>query len=620
MDRNLRQYAPAALVLFLLALLASSVAAVNPAEAAPAGAVQRFLVESRSAADHAALRGDLRLAGANIAVDRPEINMMAVTIPATKGPAFQSALLRNPHVTAVAPDRVERIVPPEFGPATGKQTRIVINSAGTSQPSSNPNLTVKPDPAFSLKGLMWNVGRIHAPAAWPLANGMGLGFPSIKVAVEDTGLDYTHLDLRNKVDLVHDFTVNEQPNICSFFFGLPTDAQLATAFGTNPNEDFNGHGSWIGGNIAAAMHFNDPTQPFTGTNGIAPGVQLVALKISQNCGSAYDSTILDAFIFAANNGIDIVSISFGGYLDRSVPAQDLIYRFYKRAVQYDLAHGTVIVASAGNEHTRIGTGGQVISHGILSNPPGGTDYFGLWQNPGGIAGVIDVASTGNIVNAASLSCPADSLAAGSHQWCKPTSDAHHSFGVGKMNQLTYYSNYGPRIDFAAPGGARKFNVPAIDRGGCEGWPWCGSGSIEGGTSVADGFHAWEDFSITSNFATEIPCFTFSGSMIFPENECYAIIQGTSMAAPHVSAVAAIVLSLHPAAFKNPPLLFSLLKMGATHIAGNKTPPVSKADTLPGDLGGPACTKGYCHLGGLPVSDVDAYGFGLIDAFGSGSLP
>ncbi len=48
----------------------------------------------------------------------------------------------------------------------------------------------------------------------------------------------------------------------------------------------------------------------------------MALKISQWCGSAYDSEILAAFVYAADHGINIVSISFGGYLDRSDPDQD----------------------------------------------------------------------------------------------------------------------------------------------------------------------------------------------------------------------------------------------------------------------------------------------------------
>src|SRR5262249_236303 len=157
------------------------------------------------------------------------------------------------------------------------------------------------------------------------------------------------------------------------------------------NLDFNGHGSWIGGNIAGELNK-------TGVNGIAPKVNLVALKISQWCGSAYDSTMLNAFLYAANNHINVVSISFGASLHRSDPGQDLIYQPYQQGVEYANARGTTIVASAGNEHARIGAGGLVLNHGILTAPPGGTDLFGLWEVPGGVPGVIDVSSTGNVVN------------------------------------------------------------------------------------------------------------------------------------------------------------------------------------------------------------------------------
>ncbi len=606
---------PIALASFLLALAfaLTSAAGATPAAAAPSTLSQRLIVESKSAADQAALRADIAQSGGKILIDRPEIQFMVVVNPNS---GAKAALKKNRHVANVAQDRIEQLIRPElqqefFGTtpsANPTQTRITVDASGLGASSQAPTATVTPDPAFRLAGLMWNVNRIDAPAAWNRP--LGIGYQSIKVGVADTGLDYTHVELAKKVDSVVDFTLTEQPNICKDILGGKTDQELATQMhAPSSNLDFNGHGSWIGGNIAASLNM-------TGTNGIAPGVQLVSLKISQNCGSAYDSEIIDAFDYAANNGIDIVSISFGGYLDRKDPEQNLIYRLYQRVVKYALSKGTLIIAAAGNEHTRIGTGGLVISHGILDVPPGGTDFFGLWENPGGITGVVDVSATGNIVNGPSATCPADSLAAGSHQWCKPTTDAHQPFGVGKENQLTYYSNYGPRIDFAAPGGARKFNVPAADRGGTEGWPWTGTGSVLGGSSVSDGFNAWQDFSITSNFATEIPCFTFTGSTVFPANQCYAIIQGTSMATPHVSAVAALALSTHPELVKNPIGLLNLLRRGAKKLKGNTTPPVSATDTSAMDQTGVACTKGFCHLGGKAITDNDAYGFGLIDALGA----
>src|SRR6185312_11751744 len=99
---------------------------------------------------------------------------------------------------------------------------------------------------------------------------------------------------------------------------------------------------------------------------------------------------------------------------------------------------------------------------------------------------------------ANCTIPDRSTPAGINATCKPSSDAHQQPGVGLDNQLAYYSNYGPRIDIAAPGGARKFNLPLWDGGGTPGFPY----------TEADGTAVWEDFSITSNFAFEIPCFVF----------------------------------------------------------------------------------------------------------------
>lgn len=606
--------------LFLCFALVTSGGFAGTVAAAPAKPSQRLLIDTVSGAGHNTLRTDLEKQGYSIAIDLPQINLLVVNSSSTGN--FRSALTADSRVRTVAADHISALASPEqqadlFGKPPGANptiTRFPINVAGI-PPNKLPAVTITPDPTFFLPRLMWNVSRIKAPAAWSLQNGLGLGFQSIKVGVVDTGLDYTHLELRNKVDSGVDLTLNEQPNICSTVFGDPTDEQLAIAFGAPSSDlDFNGHGTWVGGNIAAALNM-------TGTNGIAPHVQLVSLKIAQNCGSAYDSNIIDAIAYAADHGIDVVSISFANYLDRASPDQNTIYQFYERVVNYAWKHGTIIIAAAGDDHTRIGAGGQVISHGVLSLPPGGTDYFGRWEYPGGIPNVVDVSSTGNVVKASSPTCPSDSLAAGSHQWCKLSSDPHQPTGMGKKNQLTYYSNYGPRINLSAPGGSRKFNLPEYDNGGCEGWPWCGQNSVEGGTSSSDGYNAWQDFSITSDYATKIPCFTFSGSPTFPNNQCYAIIQGSAMAMSHVAAVAAQVLSTHPAAYKNPGLLKTLLLGGAHHLGGNTTPGLSKTDTSSGDLGGGACSGGYCHLGGTAISNTDAYGSGgFIDSFRSVSAP
>jgi subtilisin family serine protease len=272
------------------------------------------------------------------------------------------------------------------------------------------------------------------------------------------------------------------------------------------------------------------------------------------------------------------------------------------------------VAAAGNEHLRIGAGGRVISHGPLTTP--GTapadfqDYFGLYEVPGGIPGVVDVSSTGRVVNPSSASCPPGTIGdpgvppapPNFEATCKPASDPHQAAGPGRQSQLAYYSNYGPRIDLAGPGGARKFNLPNFDRGGTEGFPY-----------VSDDLtNAWEDFNITSNWATQIPCFFLSSAAGFHDGQCYSTIQGTSMAAPHVAASLALVASAHPSLRKQPAALLSSLKAHANTGVHNLTQALSATDTSPGDLTGLPCPTGYCHLEGPRISDADAYGAGLVN--------
>lgn len=574
-----------AIAVVMLTVPAALAVVGSTASAAPRGQAaqgdERFMAVAASDTDYAGLKADVQKAGGRIVREMPEIGTVVVRAPRSA----KSKMAASQHSAGVMTDHVESLAPVENASAKSPQRQVTKVDVGKVGPP------VTPDPAYFAPGLLWNQQRVRMTEAFRATT----GDPAVTVGVADTGLDFTHAELAPRITQVVDFTANENPPLCKTFFGV-SDAELAAEFGGPATTDWHGHGSWIGGNIAAALDGQ-------GVNGIAPNVGLVSLKISGWCGSAYDSTILDAFLFAANNGIDVVSISFGGYLDRSDPDQDLIYKQYVAAVRYAKRFGTTIVAAAGNEHVRVGAGGKVLSHGQLSTPGApATDFpdlFGMYEVPGGIPGVVDVASTGNVVNAASVSCPVET---GNNRTCKPTTDVHQPIGAGLQDQLAYYSNYGPRIDVAAPGGARKFNLPVWDRGGTPGFP----------VTVADGTAAWEDFSTTSNWATGIPCFVFTGGG-FPPDQCYSTIQGTSMATPHVSAAIALIASASPQLRHRPEALVNRLLNRARDVHGNTTPPASATDMSPGDLTGVACATGYCHLGGPAISDNEAYGAGIVDA-------
>jgi subtilisin family serine protease len=545
----------------------------------------RFIVAARSAADRAALRAEVEGAGGTIVRELDQLRSFVVSGPST----LRRRLAASVFAAGIASDRINRVVEPsnaaDFLSAAGGQTMAA---------SARIHHRAKPDPAFSLQGLLWNVKRVHAPEAWRQT----LGVPSVLVGIADTGIDFTHADLASRIVDVVDFTTAEDPPLCQSLFGIG-DADLANAFPPGPLQgDWNGHGTHVAGIVAAALDRQ-------GLNGLAPGVRLVSLKIAQWCEAAYDSTVLAAILYAADHGIDVINISFGSYRDLADPDDRLVYGQYAAAVAYANARGTAVVAAAGNDHVRVGYGGRVLSRGSITTPGSAVrDLFGLFQVPGGLAGVLNVSATNNVNNRAELGCPAGSTGSPDDEFaiaeCKPKSDRHQPFG-DQRNQLAYYSNYGPRVDIAAPGGARKFNLPGYDRGGTPGWPW----------TDEEGSNAWEVFSTSSNWAVSVPCFLIESAGFLPD-QCYSSLQGTSQSAPHAAAALALIASARPKLRHKPATLARELVENARRLHGNRTPGLSASDRSPGDLSGIPCTTGYCHLGGVAIADDEAYGAGLVD--------
>ena len=129
------------------------------------------------------------------------------------------------------------------------------------------------------------------------------------VAVLDTGIDVNHEDLTNKIIESIDFSSSHSIN------------------------DLNGHGTHIAGIIAAERNNG------IGIAGVASNVKLLNVKVAEDNGMVWASSVARGIIWATDRGAQIINLSL------AVPSN---LSTLKEAVNYALDHGVVLVAAAGN--------------------------------------------------------------------------------------------------------------------------------------------------------------------------------------------------------------------------------------------------------------------------------
>jgi subtilisin family serine protease len=213
------------------------------------------------------------------------------------------------------------------------------------------------DPSY---GKQWAHPKIQSPGAW----GITTGSSDVVIAIIDSGVDTGHPDLAGKIVAGYDF-----------------------ADGDNDPSDGNGHGTHVAG-IAAAVTNNDE-----GVAGMSWGAKIMPVRVLNDQGSGYNTTITEGIIWAYQHGANIINLSLGG-ID---PSQTM-----QKAIDDAHAAGSLIIAAMGNCRTSCTIGGQ-----SYSNP---TQYPAAYNN------VMAVAAT----------------------------DSGDSYA--------YYSQYGAHCDIAAPGG------------------------------------------------------------------------------------------------------------------------------------------------------------------------
>jgi len=189
--------------------------------------------------------------------------------------------------------------------------------------SRNPRVvSIEPDiKVYAIDAELDNTWGVKRIGAGVVHDGGNKG-ATVKVAVIDSGIDYTHTDLDANYAGGYDFVNGD----------------------SNPIDD-NGHGTHVAGTIAAED--ND-----IGVVGVAPEARISGLKVLGAAGSGSYSDVIAALEWTVDNGIQVTNNSYGSSGDPGATV--------KAAFDNAYAAGVIHIAAAGNSGNPPGNGDNVI--------------------------------------------------------------------------------------------------------------------------------------------------------------------------------------------------------------------------------------------------------------------
>ena len=180
----------------------------------------------------------------------------------------------------------------------------------------------------------WYLRSGNLQKSWDLLRTRGIaagGDSSVVVAVIDTGVDYTHEDLKDNIWVnTKEIPGNGIDDDGNGYIDDVYGVDLETAKGSGMDD--NGHGTHVAGIIAASNNH-------IGVVGLAYNVKLMPIKAGMASGFFNQSQIAKGILYAYNNGADVINMSFGGSAS-TIAVQDALETAYTRCV---------LVAAAGND-------------------------------------------------------------------------------------------------------------------------------------------------------------------------------------------------------------------------------------------------------------------------------
>jgi hypothetical protein len=236
------------------------------------------------------------------------------------------------------------------------------------EPNYIYHIDAAPSANDSLYGEQWSHRVMHVPEAWQFTQ----GDTSIHIGFIDTGVEWDHPDLVGQFgvnpaeDINHNGLFDAWPStekrldahgnlvfgdldgidndgngyvddVIGYNFVDQSSINFGTFSGRSPfpvDEEPHNHGTAVAGVIAASANNQ------IGIAGIAPKCRLVALRAFDETGNAEDDDIASAIVYAADNNVKILNLSFG----------DIVPSLLQRdAIRYATKKGVLIFASSGND-------------------------------------------------------------------------------------------------------------------------------------------------------------------------------------------------------------------------------------------------------------------------------
>lgn len=445
-----------------------------------------------------------------------ELKVKSATVLGTVGPAQNMAMLELPP----GDDQTEAI---------GRYRRQ--NGVEYAEPNYAVHGLWAPNDPYMVKNstqdYQWNMYAINMPQAWDISRG---GVSSVKVAVIDSGVAFEDYGSFKKAPELNGVTFAAPKSFKSLSGFDASCRYIASAQTTtdHPNDDV-GHGTHVTGTIAQA------TNNASHSAGMAFNVTIIPIKSLFKIGECEGGTnadIISGMNHAVANGAKVINMSLGGS-DDSQALHDAIIGAVNAGV-------TVVVAT-GNSATRAS------SPGVL--------YPGAYPEVIGVGATrfdnkrADYSQYGEMIVGTRKP---DLVAPGGQQWLddpgSTCDDRLSCYFLDQNNDLM-------------PDGIVQQTIGVVDP------------NVQGSPPNPAKFTA-----IDAVGDSGMRCFAYDDLDVWVSFDC-GNYQGTSMATPHVTAAAALMLSVNPSL--SPADVTSMLKTTA-----NKT--------------------------GIPGYTLNEYGAGLLD--------